>query len=307
MDLKGSILKMRDIKPNSLKAYMIILRKLNDNKDIENLDFLKNKKRILHFISDLAITTQRNYLAAILVALPVLKEETKLLEFYKEQLEVLNVEYNSFIGSHEKSELQKLNWMTLKNLRKIYESYRKEIRKEKYNKKETLTSKESKFLNNYLVVSLYVLMPPVRLDFAPMSIIKSIKDDDDKGNFLVNKSRNKKTFIINEYKSSKTYGKQVIQIPKELNTVLNLYLKFHKNDSFLLNTRGKPLTSNALSKLITHAFGRYTNNIITLNLLRHIYITEKVKIKTADEEKEEEKIAKSMQHSTATQKTYIKH
>ena len=184
MDLKGSILKMRDIKPNSLKAYMIILRKLNDNKDIENLDFLKNTKRVLHFISDLAITTQRNYLAAILVALPVLKEETKLLDFYKEQLEVLNVEYNSFIGSHEKSELQKLNWMTLKNLRKIYESYRKEIRKEKYNKKETLTSKESKFLNNYLVVSLYVLMPPIRLDFAPMSIIKSIKDDDDKGNFL---------------------------------------------------------------------------------------------------------------------------
>ena len=304
MDLKGSILKMRDIKPNSLKAYMIILRKLNDNKDIENLDFLKNTKRVLHFISDLAITTQRNYLAAILVALPVLKEETKLLEFYKEQLEVLNVEYNSFIGSHEKSELQKLNWMTLKNLRKIYESYRKEIRKEKYNKKETLTSKESKFLNNYLVVSLYVLMPPIRLDFAPMSIIKSSKDDDDKTNFLVNSSRNKKSFIINEYKSSKTYGKQVIQIPKELNTVLNLYLKFHKNtDSFLLNTRGKPLTSNALSKLITQAFGRYTNNIITLNLLRHIYITEKVQL-TKDQDNT--KIASAMQHSPATQQTYIK-
>jgi hypothetical protein len=31
-----------------------------------------------------------------------------------------------------------------------------------------------------------------------------------------------------------------------------------------------------------------------------------VKIKTADEEKEEEKIAKSMHHSTVTQKTYIK-
>lgn len=305
MDLKGSILKMRDIKPNSLKAYMIILRKLNNNNDIENLNFLKNKKRILHFISDLAITTQRNYLAAILVALPTI-DEPKLLDFYKEQLEVLNVEYNSFIGSHEKSELQKLNWMTLKNLRKIYESYRKEIRKEQYNKKTSLTSKESKFLNNYLVVSLYILQPPVRLDFAPMTIINSIKDDDDKGNFLVNKSRNKKTFIINEYKSSKTYGKQVIDISKELNTVLNLYLKFHKNDSFLLNTRGKPLTSNALSKLITHAFGRYTNNIITLNLLRHIYITEKVKIKTADEEKEEEELAKSMHHSKNTQISYVK-
>ncbi len=307
MDLKTEILKLRDIKPNSLKAYMIILKKLNDNQNIENLDFLKNTKKVLHFISDLAITTQRNYLAAILVALPVLKEETKLLNFYKEKLETINVKYNSFIASHEKSQLQEMNWTSLIDLRKIYERYRKEIRKEKYNKKESLTSKESKFLNNFVIVSLYILIPPVRLDFAPMTIIKSIKDDDDKGNFLVNKSRNKKTFIINEYKSSKTYGKQVIDIPKELNTVLNLYLKFHKNnDSFLLNTRGQPLSSNALGKLIIQSFGRYTNKIITLNLLRHIYITEKVKIKTVEEEKEEQAIAKAMQHSSATQKTYIK-
>ena len=306
MNIESEILKNRpNIKSNSLKAYLIILRKLNDNKEIENLDYLKEKEDIMKMINDKALTTQRNYLGSILVALPILKNSKDLLEFYKMELEKVNKDYQDIISSHEKSEKQKTNWSTLDELKEIFNKYKKQINKNNFKSKDTLNSKDFNFLSNYVIVALYTLIPPTRLDYAPMKIIKNEKEDDNKGNYLVNKSRNQKHFIISEYKSSKTYGKQIIKIPSELNSIINLYLKFHKDtDSFLLNSRGQHLTANGLSKLLTSSFSRFSNNKkITLNLLRHIVISENVKL---TKDTAESKLANAMQHSEATQQTYIK-
>ncbi len=298
------IKKTRNIKDNSLKAYLIILKKLNNNKDVESLEYLKNTEDIMKQIKEKALTTQRNYIGSLLVFLPLLKDSKKTLDFYKLQLEKVNEEYQKFISSHEKSSKQKDNWSTLEELKEIFLKYKKEIKKNKYDKKEKLTSKEFNYLTNYLITALYILLPPVRLDYAPMSIVDTEEDVDEKSNFLVVKSRNKKYFIINEYKSSKTYGSQKINIPSELNSIINLYLKFHKDkSSFLMNTRSQPLSANGLSKLLTSSFGRYTDKTITLNLLRHIYISENVEL---TKDTKEQKLAESMFHSVQTQQNYIK-
>ena len=137
-----------------------------------------------------------------------------------------------------------------------------------------------------------------------MKVIDKESDDDDKHNFLLNKSRNTKMFIINEYKSSKSYGKIKLKIPSELNSIINLYLKFHKDkDNFILNSRGSGVTPNNLGKMITNAFSKYINKKITLNLLRHIYISENV---TLAKDSDDSKLAGAMQHSTSTQQKYIK-
>ena len=301
------IKKTRNIKDNSLKAYLIILKKLNNNKEVESLEYLKDTEEIMKKIKQKALTTQRNYIGSLLVFLPLLPEAKKTLDFYKLQLEKVNEEYQKFISSHEKSDKQKDNWSTLEELKEIFLKYKKEIKKNKYDKKEKLSSKEFNYLTNYLITALYILLPPVRLDYSPMSIVDKEDDVNDKSNFLVVKSRNKKHFIINEYKSSKTYGSQKINIPSELNSIINLYLKFHKDkSSFLMNTRGKELSANGLSKLLTSSFGRYSDKTITLNLLRHVYISENVKIKDADELKKENELAKIMMHSKSTQNSYVK-
>ena len=298
------IKKTRNIKDNSLKAYLIILKKLNNNKDVESLEYLKNTEEIMKQIKEKALTTQRNYIGSLLVFLPLLKDAKKTLDFYKLQLEKVNEEYQKFISSHQKSKSQADNWSTLEELKEIFLKYKKEIKKNKYDKKEKLTSKEFNYLTNYLITSLYILIPPTRLDYAPMSIINNEQDVDEKSNFLVVKSRNKKYFIINEYKSSKTYGSQKINIPSELNSIINLYLKFHKDKStFLTNTRGQPLSANGLSKLLTSSFGRYSEKTITLNLLRHIYISENVEL---TKDSKEQKLAEAMQHSVQMQQNYIK-
>ena len=114
MNLKKEIEKIRpNIKPNSLRAYIIILTKLNNEKDIDSLTFLKDKEKIMDIIKQKALTTQRNYLGAVLVALPILENSDELLEYYKSELEKVSSEYQNIIDSHKKTVKQELNWSSM--------------------------------------------------------------------------------------------------------------------------------------------------------------------------------------------------
>ena len=319
MNLKELILNSRNIKENSLRAYLISLKKLNDNKEIESLDYLKDTDSIVEKINNfkIALSTKRNYYGAILVALGTRTDDydnDKLMLFYKEKLQMINDEYNAGVNEHRKTKKQEENWATLKELAVIRNNFKNHIRKEKYRSKTELTYEERNYLTYYLVVSLYTLIEPIRLDYAPMKIIYKIEDDDNETNFLYINSRNSKKFILNEYKTSKTYSKVELQIPSELNSIINLYLKFHKSvytkndedNSFIMNFKNEPLKSTELTMLIPKSFSQYTDKHITLNLLRHIYCTEKIQLKNPEQLAQETQIAKNMCHSLIMQQKYIK-
>ena len=100
--------KRPNLKDNSLKSYLTTLRKLNDNKEIENLKFLKKFTEIMENINEFKLTSQRNKLTAILVVLSAFdKKEFEEVEMkYRKELENRNKEYNDYIASHQKSEKQ---------------------------------------------------------------------------------------------------------------------------------------------------------------------------------------------------------
>jgi len=303
MDLTKLINEKRTIKPNSLKSYLIILRKLNDGKPIENLEFLKNTNEIMAIINEKALTTQRNYIGAILVGLGAFdKAEFDIaLQFYRDHLDTLNEKYNEFIKTHKKSDNQSENWITLKELKKSMNFIKKELDEKGILKKIDLTNKEFMALQRYIIQGLYILQPPVRLDFS-MEIIKNEDDVKTGTNYLLVKSRNLKFFIFTEFKTSGSYGIKKIKVNSKLNQLLNIWLKFNKSKFLLLNTRGGKLSSNGLGKMITKAF-ESTKKKITINLIRHVFISENVDLEALEKQK---KLAELMHHSGATQKSYIK-
>ena len=303
MDLRKLILDQREIKENSLKSYLISLKKLNHDEEIKNLKFLEDKDHILEKIQLLALPTQKNYLTAVLVALQANPEKKeKLIEFYKEVLDKKNEKYSNFIKQNKKTDKQQINWTTLSELEKIRKEYAKKIKDFEIKDKETLNKKNLNLLQEYLVSALYTLRAPIRLDYAPMEIITKRKDVEPNKNYLLNSGRNKKKFIIQEFKTKKKYGTQEINIPSKLNTIINLWLKHNKSKSFLLNSRGGELTANGLGKLITKTF-KNTGKNITLNLLRHIYISENVNLEAV---KHNKKLAEDMLHSGEQQVDYAK-
>ncbi len=304
--LKEDILKTRTIKDNSLNLYLSALKKLNDNDEIKSVEFLRKTTTIMKKLKELALTTQRSYLTAIIVSLTPYQDKYKIpLEFYRERLNELNNQYNDFINTNQKTEKQEKNWVELKDLIKINNKYRLELKNRNVFTKETLNNKDFDLLQKYLVSSLYVLQPPVRLNYV-MKIIKDKKDDNNEDNFLYVKGKNKKVFIFNEFKTKKSHGKQEIPVNPQLNKIINIWLRHNKTKDFLLNKSGKPLTANSLGKMIPRVFN-IPDKKITLNLIRHIYISSKVDIdKIKEENKKKQDLANKMMHSIGMQENYAK-
>jgi len=293
----------RSIRESSLKVYIGNVRKLNDNKPLTNLNFLRKTEQILNKIKDMKVPTQRNYLSSILVILTNQKKYKTTLEKYKERLRLLNDEYNKRIETHEKTEKEQNNWITLKELRKkVLLPYKREITERELNKKSSLKSKEFDLYQRFVVSALYLLLPAVRLDYAPMSVVSSRDDMDNKKNYLLNLSRNTKYFYLNDFKTSDKHGQIEIRVPKELNTILNGWLKFNDSGYLLLNKGNSPMSANILGKYITKSFLPSGKNI-TLNLLRKIWITENIDL---DAIKRRKQLAQTMGHTVNMQETYIK-
>ena len=314
--VKQKIIDNRNLKESSVKTYLFNLNKLHKkifDKPIENLDFLLNADKVIDALADLKLTTQKTYLASIVVALDSMKDEKyeKALDKYREIMLDNIKEYNEDIKKQNKSETQSKNWVSMKALKKVVNDYYKELKNKQVFEKSInqITKKDKDLLQKWLVGSLYVIdnkNPPLRLDYTPLEII-SLKDYNklsnakDK-NYLVNVSRNNKYFSFGEYKTDKSYGVKKIPVGNNLNTVLNSYLKLHDNKFLLLNNKGEPMTPNSLGKYITTVFNP-TGKKITGTLIRHIYISEFL---TGPSLQEKEDLSDLMAHNVGTQQLYRK-
>lgn len=314
--IKDSIDSKRNIKPNSLRAYTISLQKLHDfivgKGELEDLNFLKDEDKVAEKLQELKLSTQKNYLAAVIVALDAMNNENDYdeeLTFYRGYLDELNKQSKEEAEKQQKTESQDKNWVSMKELRKVISKYKADIMERELLTKDPLNSKQFDLIQKWVVGNLFLdpENPPTRLDYAPMKIIKENEfeklDDEEKSenNYLVLKSRNKKYFHFGEYKTASKYGNNVVPVGKKLNSVLNIWLRINPTDHLLLNSKGEPQTANGLGKYITKVF-EPTGKNIGVNMLRHIFISEKF----SPELNEKQEVAKKMGHSVSTQELYSK-
>ena len=103
--LSKAIDEKRNIKPNSLKAYVISMSKLHKategDGDFKNLDFLKDIDEIKEFLSKLKLSTQKNYLAAIIVSLDAMNERKKYDDLIEEYRKILDDTHNKYVEDYE--------------------------------------------------------------------------------------------------------------------------------------------------------------------------------------------------------------
>jgi len=316
--LKKSINDARTIKESTLNSYLTSIRKLHnaifDTEIFKNIDFLMDFDEIVGAISALSFNSQRSYTNAVIVALTSVsdKKHENALQKYRDFYEKLNTEYRDIIEKNEKSETEKENWVELKELKKVMNGYKRELNERDIFKKDkdTITKKSFDLLQRWVVANLYLhdSNPPVRLNYGDLGIVseKFYNNLDDgykeTNNFLVIKSRNIKYFSFGDFKTKSSMGLSIIPVGKILNSVLNIWLKFNVNDYLLVDSRGGVMNSNQLSKYIARVF-EPTGKKITINILRHIYISTKFPVADTKFKKE---IAKKMLHSGATQDEYAK-
>jgi len=248
----------------TLKQYASCIKRLNNAK----LTNLLDTEKVLNWIRTEASPsgspeTQNNFLSAILHTLGDVPASVPYQE-EKKRLKVLRD------ARQKKQSLDKdvVSWTDVLAL-----------------EPKALTDLSSE---DYLIYSLYTLLPPVRADYNDLPFLKEPFE----GNYI-STAQPVWFFVFNQYKTSKTYGQITTRIPDRLHDILKPY----EADRNILSR----MTENALTKRVISVFKKLGVQT-SITGLRHSYITEFLKKKRSILEREE--IARQMMHSTTLQERY---
>lgn len=254
-----------NISASSKKLYLHNLKKLNQDQEVKNLNFLKDKESILEQINSKKPNTKRTYLISIVSAVKNSenKQIKKLYDFYYPMLEQLN---KDFTDNTKKTDNEVENWITDEELNEIKENCDKIV--DDIKGKRKIDDKQYDKLLDCLVLALYTKIAPRRsLDYVEMVVDKP--QENQTTNYYYQGK-----FFFNRFKTQKTYKQQITEVPTELNEIIKLYLKHKKGDTnkLLVNVKGIPFKS---STDMTNRLNKIFDKKVSSSLLRKQFLTNK--------------------------------
>ena len=297
-------------KETTIKMYVSNLMKLMKLFEKDNLKFLNKPEDISDKLSDLHYTTQRNYYNSIIVYLMSITEEAeedKTIQEYNSLRDDLNKKYEEEQATGTISDKQKANFVDISEVNKMIETMGQEIKAKGIKKKEDLSPKDKALLQVYIIFNIYTRIP-LRNDISGMEVInkraynKLSESEKKENNYLV-VNKNQMFFVLNKFKTSSKYEELKIDIPKDLEKLLRIYIRINGMGVLFKSSTGKALSRNALSQLLIKTSKKYMDKSISTTMLRKIYLSSKYsKVK-----EEMEKDAAVMGHSVGVQQSvYVK-
>ena len=268
--------KKTDISASSRKLYTFNLRKLNDGKEVKNLNFL-SKPEIITKLEALTPNTRRTYIIAVVSSLKD-RPEAKYKKLYNKYYKML-VDINADLKNNTtKSEKQKENWISQEEVMKKCADLGEIVAEIKGRRK--ISEEQYTQLLHAVVLGLYCLQPPRRnSDYTKCLVVKKIPEDNEY-NYLDIKNWD---WIFNNYKTKKTYKQVKMPVPEELVKLLKVYFQYHPHAKamkqksfepfpFLMTQDGKVIdTSTEMTRTLNKIFGKKIGS----SLLRNIFLTDK--------------------------------
>ena len=298
-----------NIREITLKNYGRYLQTIMKGVDSKDINIVKKFQKIKTYLETKKMSVRKALTASILVYLRAEDKDKNedIINKYRIYLLDLNKKYTQDKSDREKNDKENNNWATLEDLHKVRAKLHKKIIEENIHQEDNLSNKEKDLLQQYLVASLYTLLPPRRniyssVEIIPLQQYNKLKGDDRKKNYLVyNKPKTKIFFHFGKQKS-RNFKEQKIDATKELKKVLRLYLKHHNRKYLLNNKKGERMTENGLTKYLNKVF-KIGGKKISSSMIRKIFATEVV----GKAHELIEDTAEKMGHSVATQKSnYVK-
>ena len=167
---------------------------------------------------------------------------------------------------------------------------------------ESVTPREYRTLMALVYLRFLADMPVRRLEYSNTRFWDDHRTDPPRGNYIIVTKKGPWKWSLEQYKTYKTFGKQVFPVTAGLRTILSKLrpiAKAKNNDEYLfLNTRWRPMTRDLFSKFVASVFRTYMKKDWTQNTIRSIKVSSvwKDSIKTIDALK----ISKEMGHDTTT-------
>jgi integrase len=279
-----------DISDSSIKTYTSILtnlyKKIFNDSDIDLSKFDETDK-ILDYLKTTMTPNKRKTVLSSLVVITDNKAYRDLM------LKDIN-QYNEDISHQDKTEAQKASWVDKSQVQEILNELKDNA--ELLYKKKVLKMQDLQQIQNYIimcVLSGYYIAPRRSKDYVDFKI-KNIDPEID--NYLT-----KLSLIFNSYKTSKTYGQQIIPINIQLKNILLKWIKVNPTDYLLFDSKYNKLSSVKLNQRINALFGKK----VSVNQLRHTFLTSKY-ASTIKQNQEINDTMKQMGSSTQQLSTYVK-
>jgi len=291
----------------NLKNIGIIYKILNNEKfDYGNINWLNENPKnisanvITHYKQKgSSIKTMSNILASASSVLKGLNQTqyNEAIDIYsKVSTEIQNI-VNKELETGELSEKQKdwFNWTEIKELEQYVDENAEPL--------------------DYGLYHIYTDIAPRRiLDYVLMKVATEEEEKDkelskDFNWLIIDKYLEPVKMIINKYKTpaqkkwakeNKNDGSYTLTLPKKLQDSLDEYMVNAdiKAGDYLFNKKGKPYTESEFSKLVSNMLDLFTDNKMTLNSLRHAYVS--YYLPKAKNQKERKKLAFDMGSSVET-------
>jgi hypothetical protein len=290
-NIKEYISKKRpSLSKSSLTTYGSILknlyRKVFEEEDY-NLDRFKTPAPVLKYLEGIPPNRRKTILSALVIITDNKQYRDLMLKDVRD--------YNADINKQEKSEKQEQSWVEKDAVNKVVAELRKNA--EAIMKKSSKTISDLQEIQNYIILCVLggaYISPRRSKDFVDFKI-RNI--DTNKDNYM-----EKNKFIFNSYKTAKTYGKQVVDIPVQLKNIIAKWIKINPTENLFFDANMNKLSAVKLNQRLNKIFN---GKKVGVNQLRHTYLTDKF----ADTIKKEKAISDTMEDMGSSKemlKTYVK-
>lgn len=267
----------------------------------EGTDFLLNTARVVKWLEEnptkktkkpLSANSIKTYLVAIKSTLRDTNDDkfADVMKVYDAKM----LEYKKRLDAHEEkqelTEVERKKWVCWSCVLETRDKLK--------------DSEDWKSYQDYVILCLYTMMPPERLDYAPMRVVNDLPTNTD-GNYCVI-GEMKATFVLNAYKTAKSKGQAIYDAPPELFTILKRWRTMNTSDWLLVKKTAptEPLTSHELGQCIPRIFERLGQPCATLNILRHSFLTHMREGEMPLLEKK--RLAERMGHSLVQAEKYLR-
>jgi hypothetical protein len=299
-----------ELAETSLLSYYNQLKKLHkevvsNQYEIDGFEFLNTEfQDILSYVEQKKSLCRRNILNAVIVAyktLPESEQDKEVLDKYIDIRDIENTEYAEWAEKNEKSEKQEKNWITVKEVETIRDTFNNKAEYAKYVFLQLFLEYPTR--NDYRslrVITHRQLMTLQKLEQTRPENAPPIA----KQNYFVKYAKHNYYIVLNQFKTSKKYQKLNIQLKPEFSKMLRRYLRMIHGQPYLFTNpaTGVGYTTGEFTKWIQSMFAG-TNKSISSTLLRHVVVSERF----GEYMKQTAETARIMGHSQSMQQLYVKY
>lgn len=309
MEFPKSIIKelQKKYKDSSIKTLSNSIKKIHSElfkTDKYNSNLLYKYTTVIKWIKNNIDkqSSQKNLLAAVLAFIKAEPDTPdQIIQKYQEYFNTFAKKVETDRKYIEPTKKEKDNWIPYSQIKKKFNSLKKEIK----NKKNFNSPADKSLFQKYLVLAFYSFLPPLRGEEYYNTVIVNNCSDGSYENLLKLTKRNilditNKKIVSYYYKTANVYGLRIIDIPKQVIDIIKQSQIINDFNHFLFpnltSVRPEPMSQPAFTGML---FRIFDPNKISTSMIRKIYISDILK-KMKDPKKRKE-LAFIMGHSIDAQ------